>query len=100
MAGEPDRAPGLLVGVLANATRDLKAWLLHDSDVVPLHELVRGPKVGRAVAFSGRRASERGSSLSCMATIAASWSERLIRRGCLLLVQRDFSGQSAHLVVQ
>ena len=45
MAGEPDRALGVLVGLLANATFDMKAWVLNDSDFVPLHNLPGWQKV-------------------------------------------------------
>ena len=45
MVGELDRALELLVGLLANATFDMKAWVLNDSDFVPLHKLPGWQKV-------------------------------------------------------
>ncbi len=45
MVGALDRAFDLLEGLLANATFDMKAWVLNDSDFEPLHDLPGWQKI-------------------------------------------------------
>ena len=45
MVGALDRAFDLLEGLLANATFDMKAWVLNDSDFEPLHSLPGWQKI-------------------------------------------------------